>query len=177
MISDLLKKTNACQHRFSYVEDGKLMDVSPEKLEAKKKGCEILNSATQGLILDIGGEDFYHQYFKGKVEEYNLPKDMHELAEIEKYDGIIAMHVLEHSPFPLLVLENIRRALKPGGYLCLVVPDPEPFIIEDYPEHFSCLTKEGWARLIEFAGLSIVLQEKGTFTKGWVEYRFLAKKS
>ncbi len=177
MISDLLKKTNDCQHRFSYVEDGKLMDVSPEKLEAKKQSCEILNGVTQGLILDIGGEDFYRQYLKGRVEEYNLPKDMHDLSEVEKYDGIMAMHVLEHSPFPLLVLENIIRALKPGGYICLVVPEPEPFIVEDFPEHFSCLTKEGWVQLLKFVGFNIILLEKGTFTKGWVEYRFLAKKS
>lgn len=39
------------------------------------------------------------------------------------YDSVVSLHVLEHSPDPAGTLEQMHRFLKPGGTLCLVVPN------------------------------------------------------
>lgn len=48
--------------------------------------------------------------------------DLMTLAYNEHFDRIYASHVMEHVPDDALVLENIRRALKPGGEAWLLVP-------------------------------------------------------
>ncbi len=41
----------------------------------------------------------------------------------EKYDFIIASHVIEHIPDPISFLQNCEKLLKPNGVLFLVIPD------------------------------------------------------
>lgn len=45
-----------------------------------------------------------------------------ELPTEPTFDGIIAKHVIEHLPNPLTMLRLFRKALKPGGFLCIGVP-------------------------------------------------------
>lgn len=49
------------------------------------------------------------------------------LAELiggaERYDYIIASHVIEHIPDPISFLQNCEKLLKPNGVLSLVIPD------------------------------------------------------
>ncbi|MBX3442800.1 MAG: class I SAM-dependent methyltransferase [Planctomyces sp.] len=49
------------------------------------------------------------------------PSDM-DLGE-GRYDAVFAWMVLEHLPRPRSALDRIRRALVPGGWLCLSVPN------------------------------------------------------
>ncbi len=149
--------------------------VPPEKLAAKQRGAELLLSRLKpnGQVLDIGGEDFYAQFIPN-LTQLNLPNDMHNPFGTDKYDGILAMHVLEHSPAPLVVLLNIHDALKPGGVLYVATPPPtEPFL--SMPSHFTVLPKEGWEKLLAHAGFNVVFHETGRFGNydPAVEDRFL----
>ena len=53
--------------------------------------------------------------FINKMFEDWIPK--------EKYDSIFLLHTLEHLDNPIQILEKIKLALKPEGYLFLVVPN------------------------------------------------------
>lgn len=143
--------------------------VSAEKYAAKLRASEIVKDHLNLIgktdhavrILDIGGEDFYVEHFPA-MEQMNLPNDMHNLSAVSVYDTILAMHVLEHSPFPLLVLLNIRRALKPDGFVYVAVPRPvQPFLT--LPSHFTVLDKLGWEKLFGHAGLKVTFAESGRF--------------
>lgn len=138
--------------------------VSPEKRAAKQRGAEIVRQHLpdgQVRILDLGGESFYQEFFP-PMEQMNLPNDMHDLNHWEVYDAVVAMHVLEHSPFPLLVLLNIRQALKPDGFMYVAVPRPvEPFL--SMPSHFTVLDRLGWVKLFGHAGFHVKHAEEGRF--------------
>jgi SAM-dependent methyltransferase len=56
-----------------------------------------------------------------------LALDMHRLGAIpdDSYDVVYASHAIEHSHNPILVVEGIRRILKPGGKLVVVLPYPD----------------------------------------------------
>lgn len=147
--------------------------VPPEKLAAKKRGAELLDLHPGMKILDIGGETFYTEFYP-PMEQLNLPNDMHNPFGESAYDVIVAMHVLEHSAFPLLVLLNIRKALKPQGQLYVATPPPtEPFL--SMPSHFTVLAKEGWEKLFGHAGFTVKHHETGRFGNydPAVEDRFL----
>lgn len=45
------------------------------------------------------------------------------IGKTEYYDYIIASHVIEHIPNPILFLQSCSRLLKPTGILSLVIPD------------------------------------------------------
>ncbi|MCP4038898.1 MAG: class I SAM-dependent methyltransferase, partial [bacterium] len=66
--------------------------------------------------------------------------DMHALDfEDESVDAILCKHCLEHAFSPLGALFEMRRVLKPGGYLFLVVPPHAEDVIES--GHFT----QGWS--------------------------------
>jgi len=52
------------------------------------------------------------------VKQYNFADEIH-----EKFDYIVASHVIEHIPDIITWLQNAERVLLPGGRLFLVVPD------------------------------------------------------
>jgi methionine biosynthesis protein MetW len=43
--------------------------------------------------------------------------------DAESYDGVICSHVLEHIAYPRQLLEDLERALVPGGFLLVVIPN------------------------------------------------------
>jgi len=169
----LLKKVAKLQHLYS-TPDG---EINKEKREAKKFGIELMNENVKGNILDIGGEEFYHKD-STNITSYNLPNDMHLLDEVEQYEGIISMHTLEHSPAPLLVIENIYRALKKGGYFYVAVPKPSDFFEVGFPDHLTMMSAHMWKKLLEIAGFEIVHRSSAKFNPNddWIENRFLCKK-
>ncbi|MBW2291381.1 MAG: class I SAM-dependent methyltransferase [Deltaproteobacteria bacterium] len=66
--------------------------------------------------------------------------DMHALEfEDASVDAILCKHCLEHAFSPLGALFEMRRVLKPGGYLFLVVPPHHEQMIES--GHFT----QGWS--------------------------------
>lgn len=66
--------------------------------------------------------------------------DMHALDfDDESFDAILCKHTLEHSISPLGALWEMRRVLRPGGYMFLVVPPHHRRYVES--GHFT----QGWS--------------------------------
>lgn len=89
--------------------------------------------------------------------------DMHEVRSLlaqdtyeNGFDLVWARHVMEHSPVPLFLLQEIRQSLTPGmGRLYVEVPAPDtPCLHPTNPNHFSCFSREGWEGLFSKAGLT-----------------------
>ena len=57
--------------------------------------------------IDFVVKDSYFESFRG----------------IEKFDYVIASHVIEHVPQLILFFEDIASVINPGGFLCLTIPD------------------------------------------------------
>ena len=97
-----------------------------ENLKVLEIGCGSVSHINLGknpylVGIDIAAQQlerntYLQEKIVANVEEYPL-------AESE-YDVIVSWWVLEHLSCPDLVLENCRKALKPGGALILVSPDP-----------------------------------------------------
>src|SRR5690606_15236018 len=87
--------------------------IAPEKRRAKARAAAIIGRRPGAKVLDVGHEPFYAPEFETRgmtLVPLNLPDgDMHTLSAVEEYDGALAMHVLEHSPFPLYVLMLLDR--------------------------------------------------------------------
>lgn len=153
--------------------------ISEEKLAAKKRGVELLAEHAPGVrdVLDVGGEDFYADLLPGEVTAVNLPDDMHDMPYQECFDAALAMHVLEHSPAPLLVLLNIHDALRLGGVLYVATPPPVP-PFDEMPSHWTVMPAATWERLICLAGFTVVHREQGVFGdyEAAVEDRWVARK-
>lgn len=58
--------------------------------------------------------------------QYDVPGiekiDLMAMTDEGRFDRIYASHVMEHVPVDSVVLDNMRRALKPGGEAWLIVP-------------------------------------------------------
>jgi SAM-dependent methyltransferase len=174
IVDQVFGVTRAVQFRYDHTQ-------KPEKVAAKKRAAALLTERLPagGRLLDVGGEEFYHVHLSlFEIVTHNLPEnDMHTINYREEFDAVLAMHVLEHSPFPLLVLTLIRRALKPGGFLYVAVPRPCDKFCRKFG-HWSVMRARMWMTLIAGAGLKIVHQELGKFgpKKEWVEERFLCQR-
>lgn len=153
--------------------------ISEEKLAAKKRGAELLaeHAPSAHDVLDVGAESFYADLLPGVVTALNLPDDMHDMTWCECFDAALAMHVLEHSPVPLLVLLNIHDALRPGGMLYIATPPPVP-PFDEMSSHWTVMPAATWDRLIGLAGFTVVHREQGVFGDypEAVEDRWVARK-
>lgn len=89
--------------------------------------------------------------------------DMHDIALLSEdclpFDLVWARHVMEHSPVPLFVLQEIRRLLRPGtGKLYVEVPAPDTACRHTTNvNHYSCFERNGWEGLFDKAGLTPIM--------------------
>lgn len=95
-------------------------------------------------------------------------QDLLHMDEVEAYDFIFCVHVLEHIRENDRVILNLARALRPGGYLYIQMPGRtdlsikwlEPFLERrlawEQIEHIACLTEAELKERVEAAGLQIV---------------------
>ena len=95
---------------------------APVTPKSKGWNCHVLDHmSADGLKLKYGpGVPIY------KIEEVDFiwsGQSYKELVGDNRYDYIIASHVIEHVPNLIGFLEDCRSILKPGGVLSLAVPD------------------------------------------------------
>lgn len=93
--------------------------------------------------------------------------DMHELSKIGSlcFDLVWARHILEHSPFPMLALNEIHQVLKPGGWLYAEMPAPGTACAhESNPNHFSVFPRSCWGNLLSRAGFILTKEVNWEFT-------------
>jgi SAM-dependent methyltransferase len=104
-------------------------------------------------ILDIGAKSAQCTFHTLDIEARYNPDVIAELDELGKvvpegsYDAILCTEVLEHTRNPSVAVEEMRKALKPGGVLLA----SSPFIIPYHPDpsDYWRMTAEGWAVLKE----------------------------
>ena len=167
-LSECISETVADQH-YKYGASELKKDSMRSILEWIPKNSEVV---------DIGYTNHFDDVFEEKkiiVTPYTLPNDMHYYDKKSKY--IIIRHVLEHSPFPYLVLKRVHEHLEEDGRLLLILP-----MISDWSctweNHYTCLSKLGWEHLFKKVGFEIDKYSAGTWTKrGDMELRYSLKKS
>jgi len=78
-----------------------------------------------------------------------------------KFDFIVSSHALEHSPQPLVDLQNFGRFAKPDGQLLLLLPvecDFRPALKVDSNNHLFCWTFQTIGNLLHAAGWEPLIQ-------------------
>ena len=97
---------------------------------AMELGCEIgyMTSliAPHVKTLDVieGSEGFIREAKKRNIENAVFYNKLFEEVEAEnQYDYVFASHVVEHLIDPQETLEVMYKALKPGGYIFVTVPN------------------------------------------------------
>lgn len=99
-----------------------------------------------------------------EAEQYAGPSDIvcldiHNIGKLmARYDLVWARHILEHSPIPAFVLQEIYNIMKIGGYLYVECPMPDTDCRHETGNvnHWSVLTKSGWQQLIQRAGFKVI---------------------
>lgn len=87
--------------------------------------------------------------------------EMHGTGRLGKFDAAWLRHAAEHSPCPLLLLNNLAEQ---SGWLYLEVPLPLTSAKhETNANHYSCLTDLGWANVIKQSGWVIEHAQTITF--------------
>lgn len=113
---------------------GALLDILKKEKNANVMGLELGN-----LDVEVARNYFHLPVFHGSLEKFFKDNNNH-----GKFDLIIMHHVLEHLPYPLESLEQIKKMLRPEGILYIAVPNilnikkrPEEFFQSFHPFSFS----------------------------------------
>jgi SAM-dependent methyltransferase len=123
----------------------------------------------RGRLLDVGcGSKPYTEVLTA-VESYvglDTAATMHGLERVDvvgtafalpfrgcRFDSVLCTEVLEHTPEPLAVLQEIWRVTKPGGLLLLTVPMSEQ--LHEEPADFYRFTHYGARYLLIKAGFQV----------------------
>jgi len=179
-IQDLLQ-------RVSLLEQKKIYAEYPEKTESKKISIGMFPPEVRS-VLEIGGDEMSASIFAERgIERDNFGlhidqnDDMHTMSYLSMYDGVYARHVLEHSPFPLLAMQNIFNAVRDGGWVVIVVPVPGTAFVDNWDTHMSVMLQGQWRRIFTLVGFKTM----DTVERDWTpspngemnkEYIFLLKK-
>lgn len=134
------------------IPDGALiLDVG-----AGKKPYEHLHAKHKYIATDYGGE-----YTVSNSVIPNFYADTAFLpVQTEIFDSVICYQVLEHVPYPSVVLEELYRILRPGGMLYLTVP--QGWGLHHAPHHYFNFTRFGLALLFDNAGfINCKIEERG----------------
>lgn len=119
-----------------------------------------------GLVLDVGARDDACKAMleeRGFVWEALDPVPQHPHVKVGRmeampladntYDLVWACHSFEHCERPVDALREMRRVLKPGGWIFLTLPCPcEHHILKSDDDHIFVLTPMQLLRLIHYTG-------------------------
>lgn len=138
---------------------------------AKKKGFSV-----QGVEINPQAAEFVRnvlgiEVFCGQLETARFPNN--------SFDVITMYHVLEHVPFPRVVVREIRRVLAPAGVFIAVVPNYSSWSSDRFgvewiwlqpQNHYSHFTAETLSKLFAAEELACEMRsEEGRY--GEVEIR------
>lgn len=117
--------TNAATIEYSFkifkrfIQPGKILELGPAEglMTAHLKELDVFMTA-------IEGSEFFARELNIKFPTINVINELFEDAKLDaKFDNIVLGHVLEHVDNPVLILELIKKWLKPGGIVLSAVPN------------------------------------------------------
>ena len=154
-----------------------------------------LNPNEELKILDIGSFDRTGEYNYGLIlnekkwtyhgldlKEGNnvdiVVKSAYDWNEIndETYDVVISGQAFEHIEYFWLTLEQIKRVLKPGGLLCIIVPSTGP--VHKNPYDCYRFNQDGMEAMAKYINFTILETGHNTdkISDPWYDCHLIAKK-
>ncbi len=139
--------------------DGAFLD------HALRRGWAVDGTEVSAWAADHASRRSGHTIFRGEIWDAGFPA--------QSYDVVTLWHVLEHVRAPLRVLEEVRRVVKPGGWLVVAVPNvddrimqaayrivkrrrPHLFSLEDKELHLFHFSASSIERLLGRAGFASI---------------------
>lgn len=108
------------------------------------------------------------------IETLNIPVEKLSQDSFQtQFDLVFSNHVLEHVADPKQFLEALQRVVKPGGYICLIVPNVRQyFLVQDFffGLHLHAYTLQSLRELVIRHGFIPVKQQENQ------ELRILARR-
>jgi len=102
-----------------HIKPGNILELGP----AEGLMTEHLMKLDPNMYAVDGSEEFC-EALKVKHPSLNVIHSLFEVAELDDtFDNIILGHVLEHVEDPVLILNHIKKWLKPGGLVLCAVPN------------------------------------------------------
>lgn|GEM_PF-1297816 len=98
-----------------------------------------------------------------RLESFDLPvyRDLNGLPSDLRFDGIVAIEVLEHLRDPRGLLRRLYLLLKPGGWLFVTTPNPRGLAARLCGDRWSSASKAGHILFFTAATLHRTLVELG----------------
>jgi SAM-dependent methyltransferase len=113
-------KITVRQIRSHLQSTGRILDIGCATglflFAAREEGWEVEGVDISPSMTAAARENFKLQTYCGQYHEVDV-------TERGKFDVIYSSHVIEHIPNPNEWMEKFRQDLKPGGILCLNVPN------------------------------------------------------
>lgn len=128
----------------------RMLDCGPDN-ELRHRIANVLGCRDRYQVDGTGCQD---------LDDWTLPVSMAGL-----YDAVFAFDILEHVFSPLLLLQNAKRACKPGGQIFVSTPRRPSFLRFD--GHFHEFDDYRWQALVDRAGLRIVGETRFRIRRGW----------
>ncbi len=119
----------------------------------------------QTWAVSIGAEACQHPVLHRDMHFTGLPD--------ASFDLVVARHVVEHSPMPLLLLMEMARIAQ--RYALVVVPNDDEIWIE-WINHYSVLSRPMWRKLFARAGWRVLDEVERPMPPDSAEWRFLLEK-
>ena len=124
-------------------------------------------------ILDVGSVDKYGYYnYKDIFNHHNweydgldfrdgnnvniIVEDMFNWYEVSSssYDVVVSSFLFEHLQYYWRVMSEIKRVIKPGGFICIIVPSDGPNLDENVS--YNNFQIEDLVKLCEYFDLDVV---------------------
>ena len=119
-------------------------------LEVSQKAADIARQYADYIHVGVLGKETYPEEF---------------------FDAVLCLHVIEHVPDPIELIENIKRILKTHGHLVIGIPNFDSCAARRFQDRYRLLFDETHISLFSDWGLRLLLEDHG-FIVDRVEYPF-----
>lgn len=186
-----IEKASKINGDYSRMKNADALIIRGSRLRAAKSQLGLIRKHKNGTtLLDIGcGEGFFlfnaaeHGYTAKGIEiskdaakyagrEFGLDVEAKPFEELrfpgDYFDVVTLWQVLEHVPYPLMVLKEVHRILKPEGLLVTSTPDIESILARIFRRkwwnlrrlHINQFTSKTLADMLKRAGFNNVFSTK-----------------